>query len=152
MQSNPTIHLSDTQKSVLATVKAAPTPQLGFEALMKSPEDIDDNVTAARDTLADLGLITLGDGTIELTDEGEQVMQDENLTDETGELTPDGQALVITDKETEPATEPEMGMGMGSDMGGMPPLNMSHTFTFGSLTLLKETHQLSKFKKKPKKY
>lgn len=97
-----TIHLSDIQKEVMAKVKTAPTEQVAWEEISNTASEIDQNFAAARDMLGDLGLLTIGDGELSVTDKGEEVMKDENLVDEMGELTDEGLALADTERGEHP--------------------------------------------------
>ena len=131
-----TLHLSDMQKEVLAKVKAAPNAQVAFEELAHEPDEVDDNIAAARDQLEDLGLLAILQDGIRVTTRGLEVMKDENLIDETGEFTEEGQEYAGRDRGKEPEDvaggepmgEPgpmgaEMGAGAGvPDMGGAPPM------------------------------
>jgi len=114
-----TIHLNDIQKEVLAKTKAAPTPQVAFEEISGKPEQIDDNFAAAKDALVDMGLLTQSDDTLEVTERGIQVMKDENLIDDMGEFTEDGNELVGKERGREPSPEeiaggPEGGAALGA--------------------------------------
>lgn len=80
------IHLSDTQKVVLTKIIASATPTTAHEAISDGR-----NLVEARNLLAKLGLIQFDQGTAAVTPEGEEVMRDENLIDEMGQLTPDGE-------------------------------------------------------------
>lgn len=80
-----TIHLSDMQSVVLAKIIAAATPQTAFEAINNGR-----NLVGARDELQRLGLIAVLDGTVSVTNKGQQIMQAENLVSDTGELTDRG--------------------------------------------------------------
>lgn len=140
-----TVHLSDLQKEVLAKVHAAPTPQVAWEEISGAAAIVDDNLAAARDVLGNLGLMVVGDGTLEVTPNGEEVMKDENLIDDMGELTEQGQELAGINRdageqkpggEEQPAPEPEMG---GEEDLGLP---------MESLTLLRSIHEDAEVKTK----
>ena len=109
-----TIHLSDIQKEVLAKVKAAPNSHMAWEVIQNTESSIDDNFAGARDALADLGLLDVQDGTVEITQLGQEQMTKENITDETGELTDSGNELAGQDRNEikDPAAQ------QGGDMGG----------------------------------
>ena len=81
-----TIHLSDTQKAVLSKIIGSATPETALEEISDGR-----NMVAARDILQKLGLIEVTDRDASITDEGNEVMKDENLVDDMGELTQDGQ-------------------------------------------------------------
>lgn len=125
-----TVRLSDNQKRVIAKILAAPTPKLAAEEISDGA-----NMIKARDILMDLGLITFTlNDQAELTDKGQQVAQAENLADESGQLTPDGEKFAYTNEFN--AGDSDMSKPEGGDMGqpevppapdaGMDqPLNMS---------------------------
>jgi hypothetical protein len=126
-----TVRLSDNQKRVIAKIIAAPTPKV-------AAKEISDGATMvkARDILMDLGLITVAlDDRAELTDNGRRVAQSENIADESGNLTPDGEKYAFTDEYNAddkdvaqaPAETPPVDSGMppADGMGMDQPLNMS---------------------------
>lgn len=125
-----TLHLSDIQKQVLAKVKASPNPQIAWEEISSAANDVDENYAAARDILADLGLLQVGEGTIDLTDKGLQSLKDANLVDDMGELTDEGTKLAAVGNEDDEAQRPAYdidAMGAvddtdGVDDMGMPPM------------------------------
>lgn len=119
------IRLSETQKTVMCRIIAAPTEELAYEQVSDGT-----NIVAARDQLTDLGLITWSEGTAANTESGMQVLKDEALVDETGELTETGNGYAYGDgtensnpqptPDTEPAG-PEAGGDVQRD--GMPQDN-----------------------------
>ncbi len=74
------------QKIVLSKTKAAATPQVAASEISK-----DRHLVTARNMLVRLGLLALGDNKAIVTQQGEEVMKAQNLIDETGSLTPEGQ-------------------------------------------------------------
>lgn len=116
-----TLHLSDIQKEVLAKVKAAPNPQLAWEEISDAASNVDQNLAAARDVLGNLGLLMVGDGVLEVTEKGEEVMKDSNLLDDMGELTDDAQQFINKREPQQPPApagdEMDMGMGGEEDLG-----------------------------------
>lgn len=80
------IRLSDNQKRVLVRVSQAPTGLLGATEAGR-----DDKLATSRDMLVKLGLLDYDGGEATVNDEGMEVMQDEGLVDESGELTEEGQ-------------------------------------------------------------
>jgi hypothetical protein len=70
-----TIHLTDTQKKILALIDQAPSDAAAGMAV-----STDRQVAANRDTLVDLGLITYSDGRATITDKGREIMSDENVS------------------------------------------------------------------------
>lgn len=123
-----TLHLSDIQKEVLAKVKAAPTPHLAWDEISGSATDVDENLATARDVLGNLGLLSVGDGVLEVTPKGEEVMKDENLIDDMGELTDTGRELADIERdpgEQEPTARaaqqpPQDQVGGGDEFEGIP--------------------------------
>lgn len=87
-----TIHPSTTQRKVLAIIASAATPKLAVANL-----NVSQNLIAARDILAKLGIITFDQSQAALTSAGHQLAVDENIIDQSGQLTDDGSALVSTD-------------------------------------------------------
>lgn len=116
-----TIRLSGVQKSVLAKIVAAATPEVGYEQISNGR-----NFVAARDILKKLGLIDFSEGTASMTEAGNKVMKDENLMDDTGQLTSDGQSYVEAETPNDikkpqagtadPLADPEA-MGAEDDLG-----------------------------------
>ena len=97
----PVIRPTQNQKSVLAKIKAAATPKTAAADISKTS-----NLTAARDMLEKMGLITISqeEGAV-VTDEGEQVMIDQNLVDESGELTDEGNKAAFGDEKPQEEME-----------------------------------------------
>lgn len=123
-----TIHLSDIQKEVLAKVKASPTSQVAWEEVTNAAHDVDQNFAAARDVLGNLGLLEVGDGTLEVTNKGEDVMRDENLTDDMGELTDEGRTLASIDRAAipnQPEAPPDGANPNQDEFGGLPMESLS---------------------------
>lgn len=139
MRTLSTVNLTDNQKRVLAKIVASPTPKVAAQQISRTQQFI-----SARDLLVKLGLIQFDPSGASLTDQGQESMKQEALTDESGQLTPDGEELAHTDvfgkpengKGQEPqdtsgvtgeplpggAGAPPGGMDMG--MGGTPPGGM----------------------------
>jgi hypothetical protein len=124
------VRLNDNQKRVIAKIVAAPTPKVAAEEISNGV-----NITQARDALVDLGLVmfTLNDHA-ELTDKGQQVAQEENLVDDGGQLTPEGEKHAYTNEYGEDDADGAGSAGDNTDIdggiqpGGMPaqsPLMMS---------------------------
>jgi len=111
----PVTHPTDNQKSVLAKIASAATPQLAAADISDTP-----NLVAARDLLVQMGLIELDMNGAHITDQGQQVMVDQNLTDGGGNLTDDGQKAAYGD-EADDAADPmggDLEMGFGDEEGG----------------------------------
>jgi len=96
---------TQTQKQVLAIVAGAATPTVAGDAISSGS-----NMVNARNTLAQLGFITFIGGEATLTDQGTQLATAENIVDETGALTPEGQALA--QKQPPQATPPAEPAGL----------------------------------------
>lgn len=94
-----TFRPTKTQKQVIAKIAGAATPTVANDAVSMGT-----NTVAARDALIKLGLIAVNGGEVSLTDTGMQLAAAENITDESGGLTPEGQALA-TSEEVEQAPD-----------------------------------------------
>ncbi len=101
-----TIRLTEHQKTVLAMILASPEGNLPDEDISKGP-----NLKQARDLLIQLDMITNdGENKYSVTEKGQKVAKDEDIVDDTGELTEFGQGLAYPDQEKEPdATSPGPG-------------------------------------------
>jgi len=84
-----TLQLSGVQKTLLAKITAAATPEVAYEQISDGR-----NFVANRDTLKRLGLISFEEGSASVTEAGKKVMRDENLMDPSDQLTKDGQQYV----------------------------------------------------------
>ena len=84
------LRLTTNMQKVMAKILAAPTPAAAAAEISKGQ-----NLVAARDILMKIGLITYKEQPDEatVTDQGQQVLRDENITDESGQLTDQGQQL-----------------------------------------------------------
>lgn len=84
----PTARLTDTQKSVLLGIYAAPTPEMAYDSTTGS-----ENVAQAKNQLRSMGLINVDDRghRAGVTDEGQQALANNNLIDDMGQLTDEGQ-------------------------------------------------------------
>ncbi len=92
--------LTETQKSVLLSIYAAPTPETAYDATTGS-----ENVTQARQQLRSMGLVAVDDSTSRagVTDEGQQALANTNLIDDTGQVTEEGQQVL--DQQTQVKTD-----------------------------------------------
>lgn len=113
-----TVHPTENQKRVLAKIIASPNAKIAGDQISGNA-----NLVAARNMLMKLGIISFVDGDAILTDRGQEISTEENISDETGQLTSDGKKLAYTDPDEQPDNdmtaqqmEPQGGM-----MGGMPP-------------------------------
>ena len=80
---------NNTQKQIMAMVLSAPTPKVAAEQIGAHL-----NLKAAREQLAQLGLLTYTGNSAALTDQGMSLARSENIADEGGQLTDRGQQLV----------------------------------------------------------
>jgi len=80
------ISLSHTQKYVLAKLIASPTPLTAYESVSNGR-----NVVAARDQLTGLGLMQYQENEAVISDSGMEAMREENLVDDMGNLTDEGE-------------------------------------------------------------
>lgn len=120
------VSLTSNQKRVLAKIAASPTPRVAGEEISGNQ-----NLAAARDDLAKLGAIEFVGGEASMTDKGQQLARDENIVDDGGQLTQDGEALAYTDpsgqqdkdiaKQT-PTTPPGGVPGGAAPMPGASPV------------------------------
>lgn len=119
-----TVRLTDSQKRVLAKIAAAPTPTVAGEAISKEP-----NLVSARNLLMKLGVITFVDNRAEITDKGQHLGKEENILDDSGGLTDEGNKLAFTKATGQPedgaqppdaagGAMPPPDSGMDMDMGG----------------------------------
>lgn len=95
------VHPTENQKRVIAKIIASPTPSVAASEISN-----DVNVVGARNELMKLGIITFSNGQAALTDQGAQIAVDENITDETGQLTPTGEQLAYTDSSNRQEQQP----------------------------------------------
>lgn len=125
------VRLSDNQKRVIAKIIAAPTPKVAAEEISNGI-----NLKQARDALVDLQLVIQSlDDHAELTDKGRQLAQDENLADENGQLSPEGEKFAYTDEfggeDSDNADQAAAQEGMPpadpSQVQGQDPLMMSYS-------------------------
>lgn len=113
------LSLSETQKELLCKIVAAP------EIPEKDGKKIDmenDHHVSARNMLEQLGLITIADQTefIQLTDKGNEVMQEENLVDGSGQLTSVGQEYSTRSTDVSNPPAPPGNPQASGDMAGVP--------------------------------
>lgn len=112
-----TIRLNDNQKRVLAKIAAAPTPTVAGEEISKET-----NLVAARNMLMKLGIITFVDNRAEITDKGQALAKEENITDDSGGLTDAGNKLAFTTATGQPEDGAQQPAAGGADpMGGADP-------------------------------
>jgi hypothetical protein len=81
--------LNDTQMAVLIIIKTASSPQMAF-----ANTNVTENLVFARNALAKMGLIKVGNNLSILTDEGENMLQYHDLVDETGMVNDEGNAVL----------------------------------------------------------
>lgn len=113
------LRLTLTQQYVLLTVMQDTDPQSAFRQISTGGRKL---LTAA-DMLSQLNVITLGDDSVEITEYGNQILQDEGLTDESGQMTDKGQEILASDPSQEQQSKgPEEDMGSMDDLGGLDDL------------------------------
>ena len=98
----PVAHPTDNQKSVMAKIVAAATPELAAADISDNP-----HLSAARDMLVRLDMIELNAGGAFLTDRGNEMMISQNLVTPDGQLTDDGQTAAHGEEEAKQAASPE---------------------------------------------
>lgn len=88
---NTTSRLTNTQKSVLLSIYTAATPEMAYEAMTGS-----DNVAQAGQQLRSMGLINVDSSGSRagVTDTGQEALTNNNLVDDTGQVTEEGQQMV----------------------------------------------------------
>lgn len=140
------IRLTDNQKRAMARIIAAPTTKVAADEVSR-----DSNMIGARNTLINLGLIHFANDDAAVTEKGLQVMKDQALVDETGQLTPDGEELAHTDPSGKPSQSPGQAQTppQTSDVtGGVeappapgtppPDMQLQHDDYFDRMVLLKQ--------------
>ena len=111
---------TNTQKQIMAMVLSAPTPKVAAEQISAHI-----NLKAAREQLAQLGLLTYTGNSAALTDQGMALAHSENIADEGGQLTDQWQQLVGgqdagTNSMGMPGEEPPIGGVPAGDPLGVP--------------------------------
>lgn len=113
------VRLTQHQMKVLALIAASPEGIVPDEDISK-----DRNMTAARQLLTKLGLITNdGEDKYSISETGQQVAKDENVVDESGQLTELGNKLAFGDDAEggeAPPPEPEAAGGFGGGPSDEP--------------------------------
>lgn len=118
------VHPTTNQKRVLAKIVAAPTATVAAEEISK-----DANIVSARNMLMKLGMINFANNEASLTQQGTQVATEENIIDQGGQLTPQGQELAYTDTMGQTDSD-DAGEQQDGGQLGMPPME--------SVSLLKQ--------------
>lgn len=125
------ISLSNTQKYVLTKLIASETGQMAYEAVSRGR-----NIVASRDNLTKANLMTFSDGETPqqekkfaaITDQGTQVLKDEGLVDEMGQLTDTGNQYAYAESPEDiealgaQNTKPEMPQQVSPDMKPAQPM------------------------------
>lgn len=96
------ITLSTFQKQVIAMIVAARTPKVAAADIASNH-----NLQTARNLLAELGIITFTETEAHLTEQGTQLAVEEDIADESGQLTDAGQKLIGS-----PSPQPNTELGM----------------------------------------
>ena len=89
IQNAQAVMLTATQKGILAVLHNSPSPETAFEAINGSPA-----LVTARNLLERLGLIQVAGGKAVLTPAGRQAVVQNNIADQSGQITDDGAALI----------------------------------------------------------
>jgi hypothetical protein len=112
------IRLTVHQKAVLTRTKVADSGRIATDNTSKNTQ-----MTTAREQLAKLGLITFNGVETTVTDQGIQLMKDESLIDDAGELTDSGNEVAYDDAD-QPTDEPtdDEAPGMDDDPLGTDPM------------------------------
>lgn len=92
-----TIRLTNNQKRVIARIAAAPTAKVASEKISS-----DQNIITARNELMKLGLITFNPSQATITNKGQLIAQQENILDDTGQLTPEGEKFAYSSPQESP--------------------------------------------------
>lgn len=120
------INLSNAQKKVLISVHSAPTPKVAAEDI-----STDKKMVVARDQMVDLKMIDYAPGSATLTSAGEQLMKDESLIDDMGELTDEANALMPNEQPPMEST-----MGLLGKINDLTKLNESAQFTPAEMKMI----------------
>ena len=78
-------NLSNHQKGLLASIYSSATPTQAYETSVGAGNSVE-----AKNILLKLGLVSEFGNELELTDAGKQALYDNNIIDDTGELTDEG--------------------------------------------------------------
>jgi hypothetical protein len=142
-----TTRLTSHQQTVLAKIKSSPTPVTAFGEIAKG----DHNLIKAKNMLADPQqfnppLIMVNGNQLSVSEAGEKMMKDENLIDDSGELTDQGKNLAYDSDQPQsgPAASADAGMDGGSPLGG--EADASAPPPMESFSLIDMINQLSKLK------
>ena len=100
-----TIRPTTFQQQVIASIIAAETPKMAATQIAANQ-----NLQTARDLLAKLGIITYTEIDARLTERGTQLAVEENIADESGELTDHGQSLISGQQQQQQPPNDDMGM------------------------------------------
>ena len=148
------IHLSAYQARVMLIAHQAQSPELAFAQLGNEDPRIESNLLGARETLAKLGLLEVGENYVAVTPEGEEVMRDEFLIDEMGEVTEKGDEILQQHSDQQqqqgPPGEPPMSEPQGQEaapvsMGGEMETTPGAGFPAEG-SIFRDVHDLSKLK------
>ena len=82
------IRPTQNQKQVIAKIAASPTPQVAAGEISSNV-----NIVAARNQLMNLGIVAFADNQATLTALGGQIAVEEDIVDQSGQLTANGQKL-----------------------------------------------------------
>ncbi len=148
------IHLSEYQARVMLIAQQAQSPELAFAELGNQDPRIETNLLGARDAMAKLGLLEVGENYVAVTPKGEEVMRDEFLIDEMGEVTEKGNEILQQHSDQQqqqgPPGEPPMSEPQGQEaapvnMGGEMETTPGDGFPSEG-SIFRDVHDLSKLK------
>jgi len=148
------IHLSDYQARVMLIAHQAQSPELAFVELGNQDPRIEDNLLGARENLTKLGLLDLGDNYVSVTPQGEEVMRDEFLIDETGEPTEKANEILQqhSDEQQQSERGPEDTAPTDTAGAEMAPTTTGGEMEttpgpgFGEGSVFRDVHDLSKLR------
>lgn len=122
MRTLPTLRPTQTQLQVLSKIIASQNVPLKAAADIS----IGANMVAARNMLMKLNLITYSPKAAALTEIGQQFAREQDIVDNSGQLTPIGNKLAMIGPDGKPLPQDQVALGadMGSTggMGELPPM------------------------------
>ena len=128
------INLTNAQKGVLIHTKHAPTEKVAGAMISKGAKYV-----YARDQLKKLGLLDYDNGLASLTEDGDEMLKQEGMTDDAGELTPEALDMIKDDDDPNPTNG-----APDSEFGGDDSSPFESYTLIKELSLLSEASELSK--------
>ena len=127
---------NNTQKKVLAIVASCKEkPEKAISQLSSS-----ENIISAKGLLLKLGLITVDNNGVQLTDSGKDVAIQQNILDDSEQLTPEGSQLISGDSNDRNMQNTQSSPSVEGDMQ-MPSPDYSNSTMEGFSMLFKELIQ-----------